>query len=182
MKTILYSDRLQLRDLTSADWPNFLRLHLDEGVQQYIRSVDTEANLKKCFEQRIGPYQFESGQWLSLVIERLDNQQFVGLIGFRCDDVTLKRAEVGYLVAPEQQGSGYATESLRAVIDWGALQFEMHKYIAICCHENQASRKVLENVGFVQEGTLRQHTCINQQWFDDCYFGLLTSQRVSLFS
>ncbi|GGP51384.1 hypothetical protein GCM10009347_18060 [Shewanella algicola] len=113
-----------------------------------------------------------------MVIERLDNQQFVGLIGFRCDDLALKRAEVGYLIAPEQQGNGYATESLRTVIDWGALQFEMHKYIALCCHENLASRKVLENVGFVQEGTLRQNTCINQQWFDDCYFGLLTSQRV----
>ncbi len=178
MKTILYSDRLQLRDLTSADWPNFLCLQLDENVQQYIRPVDTEDNLKKSFEQRNRLYQFESGQWLSLVIERLDNQQFVGLIGFRCDDLALKRAEVGYLIAPEQQGNGYATESLRTVIDWGALQFEMHKYIALCCHENLASRKVLENVGFVQEGTLRQNTCINQQWFDDCYFGLLTSQRV----
>ncbi|MCU7375909.1 GNAT family N-acetyltransferase [Paucibacter sp. O1-1] len=154
-----------------------MRLHLDKDVQQYIRPVDAEDNLKKNFVQRNRPYQFESGQWLSLVIERLDNQQFVvGLIGFRCDDLALKRAEVGYLIAPEQQGNGYATESLRAVIDWGALQFEMHKYIAICCYENLASRKVLENVGFVQErGRWRQNTCINQQWFDDCYFGLLTT-------
>lgn len=178
MQTILYADKVVLRHLALADWDDFLSLHLDSSVQQYIRPVDSEDNIKITFAQRIEPWSFESGEWLSLVIERLDTHQFVGLMGFRCDDLLLKRAEVGYVIAPSQQGLGFATESLRAVIDWGALQYNMHKFFGICASENLASRKVLENVGFLQEGTLRQNTCINQQWFDDCYFGLLTSQRV----
>ncbi|MGI2172223.1 GNAT family N-acetyltransferase [Shewanella sp. MF05960] len=178
MQAMLYADKVVLRNLTLADWDDFLSLHLDTSVQQYIRPVESEDNIKAIFAQRIEPWAFEAGEWLSLVIERLDTHEFVGLIGFRCDDLLLKRAEVGYLIAPSQQGMGFATESLRAVIDWGSLQYNMHKFFGICASENIASQRVLEKVGFILEGTLRQHSCINGTWFDDCYLGLLTSQRL----
>ncbi|GGP82399.1 GNAT family N-acetyltransferase [Shewanella ulleungensis] len=178
MQVMLYADKVVLRNLTSTDWADFLSLHCDPVVQQYIRPVESEASIKTTFIQRTLPWSFESGEWLSLVIERVDNQEFVGLIGFRCDDLSLKRAEVGYLIATSQQGKGFATESLRAVIDWGALQYDMHKFLGICASDNIASQRVLKKVGFVLEGTLRQHSCINGTWFDDCYLGLLTSQRL----
>jgi RimJ/RimL family protein N-acetyltransferase len=173
----LYSDRLTLRNLQSRDWAFFLRLHLDKGVNQYIRSIESESDIVAKFEQRKAIWHFGSGDWLTLVIERIDNSQAVGLIGFRCDDEELRRAEVGYLIAPEQQGLGFASESLLAVTDWGALQFSMHKYIGLCAQENTASRKVLEKVGFILEGTLRQNSCIDGIWSDDCCMGLLTAQR-----
>jgi RimJ/RimL family protein N-acetyltransferase len=72
---------------------------------------------------------------------------------------------------------GFATESLRTIVDWGALQFQMHKFIGICASSNIASLNVLQKVGFIVEGTLRQHTCIEGTWFDDCYLGLLADQR-----
>ena len=46
------------------------------------------------------------------------------------------------------QGYGYATESLQAVIDWGRLQFNIHKYVAVCERGNFASQKVLTKLGF----------------------------------
>ncbi|MBB1320479.1 MULTISPECIES: GNAT family N-acetyltransferase [Shewanella] len=173
----LFSDRLILRNLQTKDWPNFLRLHLDKDINQYIRRIESESDIVAKFEQRKAAWQFESGEWLSLVIEQIDTNEFVGLIGFRCDDAQLNRAEVGYLIAPEKHGFGFATESLRAVTDWGALQFNMHKYIGICDQHNTASRRVLEKVGFILEGTLRHNNCIDQIWSDDCYMGLLTAQR-----
>jgi RimJ/RimL family protein N-acetyltransferase len=173
----LYSDRLKIRNLHSRDWAFFLRLHLDKGVNQHIRNIESESDIVAKFEQRKAVWLFESGDWLTLVIERIDNSQAVGLIGFRCDDAQLRRAEVGYLIAPEQQGLGFASESLRAVTDWGALQFSMHKYIGLCAQENIASRNVLEKVGFVLEGVLKQNNCIDGKWTDDCYMGLLTAQR-----
>jgi RimJ/RimL family protein N-acetyltransferase len=177
MQINLYSERLKLRHLQSKDWEHFLRLHRDKGINQHIRSIESESEIVAKFEQRKAIWQFGSGDWLSLVIERIDTNEFVGLIGFRCDDAELRRAEVGYLVAPEQQGLGFASESLQALTDWGALQFSMHKYIGICAQENTASRKVLEKVGFILEGTLRQNSCIDGIWSDDCCMGLLTAQR-----
>jgi RimJ/RimL family protein N-acetyltransferase len=173
----LYSDRLKLRNLQDKDWANFLRLHLDDNINQYIHAIESESAILAKFEQRNAQWEFGSGDWLSLVIERIDNHEFVGLIGFKCDDAQLRRAEVGYLIAPEQQRLGFASESLQAITDWGALQFSMHKYIGVCAQDNIASRKVLEKVGFILEGTLRQHSCVNGIWFDDCYLGLLTAQR-----
>ncbi|GGB64010.1 N-acetyltransferase GCN5 [Shewanella inventionis] len=166
-----------LRNLTQNDWPSFLQLHLDSAVQQYIRKIEAENDIKAKFTQRLAPWFFDSGEWLSLVVERIDNQEIAGIIGFRCDDVNGPRAEVGYLMLPHQQGMGFATDSLRTIVDWGALQFNMHKFIGICACENLASLNVLKNVGFIIEGTLRQHSYINGTWFDDYYLGLLTSQR-----
>ncbi|WP_418357142.1 MULTISPECIES: GNAT family N-acetyltransferase [Shewanella] len=177
MQIQLYADRVLLRNLRHSDWNDFLHLHLNEAVNQYIRPVESESAINTKFNQRVSPWLFDSGEWLSLAIERHDNQQFVGLIGFRCDDLALKRAEVGYLITPNQQGMGFATESLRTIVDWGALQFQMHKFIGICASSNIASLNVLQKVGFIVEGTLRQHTCIEGTWFDDCYLGLLADQR-----
>ena len=177
MNIELYSERLVLRNLHQDDWANFLRLHQDPVVNLYIRAVEAEQDILAMFESRKSPWLFESKEWLSLVIEHNDTHEFVGLIGFYCDDVELKRAEVGYLITPEKQGFGFASESLKALTDWGTLQFGISKFIGICAKDNIASSKVLEKVGFIREGLLRQHTRIGATWFDDYYFGLLTADR-----
>jgi RimJ/RimL family protein N-acetyltransferase len=172
MDIALYSDRLVVRNLQQKDWPNFLMMHQNVEVNQYIRELAVETEIKLTFQKRLAPWSLETGQWLTLVVETLDNQ-FVGLTGFYCQDLHSKRVEVGYLIAPNMQGNGYATESLQAVIDWGRLQFDIHKYVAVCERGNLASQKVLTNLGFKLEGKLLQHTYLHGKWVDDFQFGLI---------
>ncbi|MCW3171066.1 GNAT family N-acetyltransferase [Shewanella subflava] len=172
MDIALYSDRLIVRSLQQQDWLNFLMMHQDIEVNKYIRELAEENAIRLTFEERLASWSLESGQWLTLVVETLD-KQFVGLTGFYCQDCHSKRVEVGYLIAPNMQGYGYATESLQAVIDWGRLQFNIHKYVAVCERGNFASQKVLTKLGFNLEAEFLQHTYLNGKWVDDFQFGLV---------
>jgi RimJ/RimL family protein N-acetyltransferase len=174
----LYSERLRLRSLTPLDWTHFLAINQDTEINAFVRKVDPIEVIRTKFEQRLLPWVFESGDWLTLVIEELSSDEFVGFCGFHCADVTLKRAEVGYLLSSKHQGQGYATEALQCVIDWGALAFDIHKYIGFCDVRNVGSAKVMTKCGFKQEGLLRENSKIGELWSDDFMFGLLAKDRV----
>ncbi|PIW61202.1 GNAT family N-acetyltransferase [Shewanella sp. CG12_big_fil_rev_8_21_14_0_65_47_15] len=173
----LYTDRLKLRSLHESDWEHFYMLHRDPQINQYVRIPESEEVIRAKFQQRSDTWFYGSGEWLTLAIETLDTGMFVGLTGLYCQSMEDQRAEVGYLLAKEAHGKGYATESLQAVIDWACLSFDVHKFVAHCAQDNHASARVLEKCGFKLEGILRQEFKIGEQWFDDCAYGLLSTER-----
>ena len=63
-------------------------------------------------------------------------------------------AEIGYGLAPEYWGKGYATEAVRALIRWAASQNGVRCIEAETDPDNIASQRVLEKCGFVPTGAL----------------------------
>lgn len=175
-QVLLYSDRLVIRSITEQDWPEFQNLYQDADVVRYIRAVETDAEIRARFDSRLVPWVFEDGQWLTLVIETLSGE-FVGLTGFCCVDGFSRRAEVGYMIKPSMQKQGYGAESLQAVIDWGCLRYQVHKYIGYCAVDNLGSAKTMQKCGFRQEGLLRSNYRIADTWVDEYLMGLLADER-----
>ena len=65
-------------------------------------------------------------------------------------------AEVGYVLHPDHEGHGYATEGTRALL---ALCFEeagAHRVTARLDERNTASARLLERLGFRQRGDVRR--------------------------
>lgn len=56
--------------------------------------------------------------------------------------------EVGYGIAPPYQGHGYATEATRALVAWSLAQAAVRRITVSCLATNEASRRVIEKVGF----------------------------------
>ncbi|QYJ87440.1 GNAT family N-acetyltransferase [Shewanella mesophila] len=173
----LYTNRLKIRSLHRGDWQNFLSVHQDRAQNQYVRVPDGLEVLTNKFEQRLRPWRYESGDWLTLVIEEISTGEFIGFTGLYSVDLSLGQVEVGYMLAAKGQGKGYATESLQGVIDWACLSLEVHKFIGLCAEQNLASARVLEKCGFIHEGTLRHNYLLDDCWIDDRYYGLLASER-----
>jgi RimJ/RimL family protein N-acetyltransferase len=168
------SERLSFRSLAEKDWPLFLAVQQDESINQFIRPIEKREDIEHKFRQRVQPWIFESGDWLTLVIEEAQTKEFVGFIGFYCADSELLRAEVGYVLSPAHQGKGFATEALLALINWGQFIFKIHKFTATCDARNLASAHVLTKCGFELEGLLRANHRHGETWVDDRVFGLLT--------
>jgi RimJ/RimL family protein N-acetyltransferase len=82
-------------------------------------------------------------------------------------------AEVGFLLASAFHGKGYGLESLRALCRFGFAKAGYRKLTATVTAGNAPSKAVLEKVGFVQEGTLRESYFLAGRWQDDWLFGLL---------
>ena len=80
----------------------------------------------------------------------------VGTIGLRDIDAEHSQAELGFWVALECWGQGYATEAARAVVGFGFGQLGLNRIYAHHMVRNPASGRVLTKVGMKQEGLLRQ--------------------------
>jgi RimJ/RimL family protein N-acetyltransferase len=65
-----------------------------------------------------------------------------------------RQAVVGYLLARDAWGRGYATEALGAMRDLAA-GLGLHRLYAVCHFDNRASWRVMEKCGFRREAILR---------------------------
>ena len=62
--------------------------------------------------------------------------------------------EVGYGITEENQGKGYATEAVEAVLDWALNQSGIRQVEAETEWENRKSQRVLEKCGFSPLGII----------------------------
>lgn len=85
--------------------------------------------------------------------------------------------ELGWVLRTDAQGQGYAAEVSRAVLDYGFVRMGLHKVAAETVAANVPARRLLERLGFRQEGLLREHTRLAGEWVDVVWYGLLANQH-----
>lgn len=159
--------RLLAYRLHAADWPYYQQIQQLPDVMRFIRDIEDDAQLMQRFTQ-----QLTATTHHSVSLWRRDDGCFAGLAGFWLDAAGQK-AEIGFLLMPQQQGQGIGSELVAALIQQAWLQPTVHKLLATVTAGNEGSRKVLQKHGFVQEGCLRQQYFLQGQWHDDWVFGLL---------
>lgn len=86
--------------------------------------------------------------------------------------------ELGYSTAPEARGRGVAGTLIRHALARGFAAGGRKAY-AMVAASNVASRRVMEKLGFQQEGILRLHYLIEGVPHDEVSYGLLASEWAS---
>ena len=148
------TDRLQLRPPTLDDAEAlFNKYTQDEEVTKYLiwqphKSVDdTKEFMQYCVqcwdEKPVFPW----------IIERKEDNEIVGMIELR---INQPKADLGYVIAREYWGKGYASEVTKTVVNWAIAQEGIFRVWATCDVENPASARVLEKAGMQREGILRR--------------------------
>lgn len=168
---ILTTPQLRCETLKEADWPFFLSLYQDRSVMRQVMDALSEAEIRKAFDSRLTLWSPGAEHWLCLIVRDAGTREPLGLTGFIQREKTM--AEVGFLFAPGAQGKGYATESLRAVCDYAFSEGVFRRLTATVTAGNLASRRVLEKMGFVLEGELRESYWLSGEWHNDWLMGLL---------
>ncbi|WP_336327930.1 GNAT family N-acetyltransferase [Halovenus sp. HT40] len=100
----------------------------------------------------------------------------VGMVSFNSEATDHDRAELGYWIAPTEQGTGYATDAVRTLVEYGFQQRGFHRIEAEVFERNDASRAVLDRLGFTHEATIREKQWIDGEYRDVEWFGLLRSE------
>lgn len=85
--------------------------------------------------------------WL---IIRKDKELGIGLVGFKGKPNGRAEVEIGYGLAPEQQGQGYMTEAARVLVNWALAQPTCGTVTAWTEKANVPSHRVLEKIGMVR--------------------------------
>lgn len=90
--------------------------------------------------------------------------------------VDWKRPELSFWLVPEVHGEGYGTESVGLAVDY-TFQTRAVPAVAAGAYDfNDASRALLESLGFECEGRLRRHSFTDGAWHDLLKYGLLREE------
>ncbi len=100
----------------------------------------------------------------------------VGRMGFHTINHTHKWAEVGYWLDAEYQGKGIMTESVKALMNWGFKEYNLHRIQIKCDSLNIKSKAIPERLGFVLEGTAREDHVHGDTFSDGLIFGILRKE------
>ena len=159
------TDRLVLRLMGSADIPLHVAYRSDPEVaahQQWDMPYDPERSAHLA--EQDGLDDLVLGDWTTLAIE-VDGE----VVGDVCTQVheTGGVAEIGYTLAREHWGHGYASEAARALVEDLVTRIGVQRVYGELDPENVASQRVLEAVGLVCEGVTRTSYLWRGEWTDN---------------
>jgi RimJ/RimL family protein N-acetyltransferase len=92
------------------------------------------------------------GPWGDGILVHRSDGLAVGSMGFRAAPDAAGTVEIGYAVNRSLRGRGYATEMATALAAWALAQPGVRVVTAECLAGNAASIRVLDKVGFTQNG------------------------------
>jgi RimJ/RimL family protein N-acetyltransferase len=132
----------------------FARYAQDREVTKYLiwRPHQEAAETKAFVEHCIQGWKDEcSFAW---VVTKKDDNVLLGMLELR---IKGKQADIGYVLARDCWGQGYASEMAQAVVSWAIAQPEILRVWATCDCDNKASARVLENAGLRFEKVLERY-------------------------
>ena len=153
---ILETERLRLRGHRGDDLIYCAALWADPVVVRHtVGKPLTEEESWRRLLTYVGHWAVAGfGYW---VVEEKSSGKFVGEVGFadykRDVELSIKGVpEIGWVMASEAHGKGYATEAVRAIVAWGDAHFASASGITrtacIIAPENTASIRVAEKCGY----------------------------------
>jgi RimJ/RimL family protein N-acetyltransferase len=144
----LETERLILREWRAADRAPFAAMNADPRVAEFLsRPLDRAAS--DAFVDRIVAHWADDGHGLWAVEVREDGR-FIGFVGLTPPNFEAEFTpcvEIGWRLAPDAWGRGYATEAARAALRFGFDELGLEEIVSFTVPANVRSRAVMERIG-----------------------------------
>lgn len=99
--------------------------------------------------------------------------ELIGTVAAMNPSWSMGHIEIGYMLAASHHRRGLGTRVVALLVDKLFRETELHRVFATVSVENVASLKLLERLGFIREGVLREHYLIQGRRVDEVLYGLL---------
>jgi [ribosomal protein S5]-alanine N-acetyltransferase len=157
VQPILETERLVLRPLTPDDAPAIARLAGRREIADTTISIPHPYSEEQARQWIAGHVDlFAKDKFFVFGMELKQQRTLAGTVGLREIDAEHSQAELGFWVAVDLWGQGYATEASREVVSFGFEQLGLNRIYAHHMVRNPASGRVLGKIGMKHEGVLRQ--------------------------
>ena len=169
----LVTDRLVIREFKEADGEDLYEYLSNEEVVKFepYKAFTREEAYAEAKRRS------EDNNFLAVC---LNDGKLIGNLYFSKGEY--ETWEVGYVFNVNYWGNGYATEALKALINYSFGELGVRRIIAMCDPNNPNSWKLLERVGMRREGTLLQNVYFftdennNPIWKDTYEYGILKDE------
>jgi [ribosomal protein S5]-alanine N-acetyltransferase len=176
---ILHTERLTLRDLRPTDAEALFGNYSDPRVTRQL-GIAPHRTLEDTHDFLLDMHAWYRNRQVVRWVLTLRNgdDHLIGTLGFHQFDFGARRAEMGYEMNPTYWGNGYMSEAVAAIMDYGFYRMGLQRIEAGTDGINERSQRLLERLGFKQEGCLRRrayypHT--GELW-DEYWFGMLREE------
>jgi RimJ/RimL family protein N-acetyltransferase len=175
---VLESARVRLRRYRADDVEAMFALYSDPRVMRYWSFPPwTDRSQARGYVERCLAG-MDSGEIFPWAIADRDSDVLIGALTLFSLHAEQLRAEIGYSLSPDYQGRGLAAEALRLAIGHCFDQLGLRRLEADIDPRNAPSCRLLEGLGFVREGLLRQRWRVNGEICDSALYGLLAEDFI----
>ena len=182
MKTVYETDRLILKVLDASFAEQVLEYFERNKVllQEWesIKAADfyTPAFQKELLEKDVAA--FQNGTCLRLwIFKKTDFNRIIGCVAFNnIVRGAFQSCHLGYRLDRDELNMGYMTEAIQKGIDIIFNEFGLHRIEANIMPKNKRSMRVVQKLGFVNEGMASQYLKINGKWEDHIHMVLLNDK------
>ena len=144
----LESDRLLLRGWANDDLEPFAAMNADENVMKYYPAVYSREQ-SDAFAERIQQGLDDNGFGL-YAVEVKSTGDFVGYVGLAKAEFPAAftpAVEIGWRLAFDSWGRGFATEAARVCLAYGFAEFGFRELVSFTTRRNRRSIAVMERIG-----------------------------------
>ena len=175
--TRLESERLILRRFKDADLTTFMAYRNDPEVARYQSWESFDEREARAFIREMGTADpGVPGDWFQFAVESKEIGELIGDCALQVDGQEPYRAELGFTLAREHQGNGFASEAVSCLLDYAFASLELHRVFAIADCRNKPSWTLLERVGLRQEGHFLESFWFKGEWSDEYLYAVLKDE------
>lgn len=140
------TDRCLIRELSLSDLPALYEIYDKPGMTDFVEPLydyETELEYQKAYIENMYGF-YEYGMWL---VFSKETGKLIGRAGLEHD-------ELGYMIAPEFQNQGYATEVCRFIIEYARENTDFEELYCRIDERNEASVRLAKKLGFTNSGNV----------------------------
>jgi RimJ/RimL family protein N-acetyltransferase len=164
-----------------------LRVYKREDLKKVWNFINQENTMKFLRPGIPFPYRFEEEEkWYDSIsamseknytfaIERIEDDEYIGGCGINEIDWKNSYCEIGIFLSEDYCGKGYGTDALRTLVDFIFNEMNLNKVMLNVYSFNDRAISSYKNVGFVEEGRLREHIFRNGKYSDELIMSILRS-------
>lgn len=172
----LETERLVLRRFRRDDVDAFIGYRNDPEVARFqswerLSTRDAGRILREQATLKPGT----RGRWLQIAIETRDTGALVGDCALRVMRDEPWQAEIGFTLARDHQGHGYATEAVARLLDFALVTLDLHRVVAITVKENVRSIALLERLGMRREAVFEENVWFKGRWASEYLYAMLAA-------
>jgi RimJ/RimL family protein N-acetyltransferase len=151
---VLTTRRLVLRPWADADREPYARMCADPDVMEHFPSTLTTTQSNEMVDSMVASWAARGfGLW---ACQRQDSGEFIGYVGLsspRYEAHFTPCVEVGWRLARQQWGHGFAPEAAAAALDWGFGQLDLpdDRIVSFTTTRNLNSQRVMQKLGMTHD-------------------------------
>ncbi len=163
--------KFYLREQVVTDAEAFFEYYTDPLVAQYILATNPKTIADASAEVQYCHNLFYKKQGIYWTIARKSDDKMIGAVGLYINNNHL-RAEICYDLSRNYWRRGIMTLALAKIVEFSFKQMGVNRLEALTTENNVASIGILEKLGFIREGVLKNYRYFQQKSHDVLMLGL----------